>query len=397
MSVDSSVLFDPRQLVSFEDLYSVYARLQREQPVHRTHDGVWVLTRYEDVALALRDPRLGRRGFAELLEARLGRRGVGKSMLYRDPPDHTRLRALVMQAFTPRAVENMRERIRTLVANMLDRIAEHGGRVDLLTELALPLPVLVICHILGLPAQDAEMFRNWTDGIVRASDVVFFPDAADVERANEGLDAIRTYLVPAIEARRRNPGDDLVSALIAAQEGQDKLSPQELLSMTAMLFVAGHETTVNLIANGLLAILRHPAELERLRNDPSLIGRAVEECLRYDSPVQRASRMTHEAFSVRGATIPSGAVVLAVIGAANRDPHQFPDPDRFDIGRADNPHLAFGAGIHYCLGASLARLEAQIAIGAVIRRFPRIALTDASPSWRRSWTFRGLTTLPVDV
>jgi len=389
------VEFNPFLPEFIENPFPVYHRLRSEDPVHESPMGFWVLTRYDDVAGMLRDARFGRKGFDTLLQARFGEAGFDLSMLFRDPPDHTRLRALVSKAFTPRVVEEMRGRIQEIVDALLDR-AQDVGRMDVIADLAYPLPVIVICEMLGVPAENRDLFRRWSVDIARSLDAIALPTEPEViERGTAARHALADYFRGLIAERRRRPKADLLSDLIAAEEQGDKLTEGELMATVLLLFVAGHETTVNLIGNGTLALLRHPVELRALRADPGLIGSAVEELLRYDGPVQRTGRMPNTDVALGGRTIPKGALVLGLIGAANRDPAHFPDPDRLDITRGDNRHLAFGWGIHFCLGAPLARLEAQIAILALVRRLPRLALATARLEWRRASTLRGLTALPV--
>ena len=389
------VEFNPFLPEFIENPFPIYHRLRSEDPVHESPMGFWVLTRYDDVAGMLRDARFGRKGFDTLLQARFGEAGFDLSMLFRDPPDHTRLRALVSKAFTPRVVEEMRGRIQEIVDALLDR-AQDVGRMDVIADLAYPLPLIVICEMLGVPTENRDLFRRWSVDIARSLDAIALPTEPEViERGTAARHALADYFRGLIAERRRRPKADLLSDLIAAEEQGDKLTEGELMATVLLLFVAGHETTVNLIGNGTLALLRHPVELRALRADPGLIGSAVEELLRYDGPVQRTGRMPNTDVALGGRTIPKGALVLGLIGAANRDPAHFPDPDRLDITRGDNRHLAFGWGIHFCLGAPLARLEAQIAILALVRRLPRLALATARLEWRRASTLRGLTALPV--
>jgi cytochrome P450 len=395
----ATVEFDPFRPEFIADPYPVYARLRAASPVHRSPMGLWILTRYDDVALVLRDPRFGRKGFDELLEARFGaepgRAGLAASMLFQDPPDHTRLRTLVSKAFTPRAIEVLRPRIQQLVDELLDQ-ARDVGAMDVIADLAFPLPVVVISEMLGVPAADRDRFRQWSLDIARSLDAISFPTAPEVvERGNVARSALADYFRGLIADRRRQPRADLLTGLIAAEEKGDTLSESELLATCVLLLVAGHETTVNLIGNGVLALLRHPAELHRLRQDPGLVPAAVEELLRYDSPVQRTGRIPNTDVELGGQLIPKGALVSAVVGAANRDPAHFADPDRLDVARRDNRHLAFGWGIHFCLGAPLARVEGQIAIGTLIDRLPALALTADPPAWRDSTALRGLKALPV--
>jgi cytochrome P450 len=316
-------------------------------------------------------------------------------MLDRDPPDHTRLRGLVSKAFTPRVVEALRPHIQTIVDGLLDRV-RGAGKMDLVEDFAYPLPVIVICEMLGVPLEDRERFKTWGLDIARGLDAIWLPPDSDVARRSVAArHELAEYFRDLIGRRRTEPRADLLSGLIAAEEAGDKLSEEELLATCILLLVAGHETTVNLIGNGTLALLRNPDQLERLRRQPDLIGAAVEELLRYDGPVQRTARIPSEDVVIGGRTIPKGEMVMPFMGAADRDPAQFPDPDRLDIARADNRHLAFGWGIHFCLGAPLARVEGQIAIGTLVRRLPDLALATERPEFRQSLTLRGLSSLPV--
>ena len=388
--------FDPAFL---EDPYPAYHRLRVEDPVHRHPLGFYVLTRYDDVAGFLRDPRFGKGGYQALFESRFGTGPNGPwlptSMLFRDPPDHTRLRALVSKAFTPRVVETLRPHVEAIVERLLDRVADLP-RVDVIEALAYPLPVTVISELMGVPPEDNETIKEWSRDVARALDAIALPVGPDViERGTRATEAIAGYFRALAEERRQRPGPDLLSGLVEAEEAGDRLSERELLATCLLLYVAGHETTVNLIGNGLLALLRHPEERRRLQADPALLPAAVEELLRYDSPVQRTGRMAADDADIGGVPIPNGTLVLGLVGAANRDPAHFAEPDRLDLGRDQPRHLAFGAGIHYCLGASLARLEAQVAIGALLRRFPAVTLAVERPAWRPSSTLRGLEALPV--
>jgi pimeloyl-[acyl-carrier protein] synthase len=292
-------------------------------------------------------------------------------------------------------VEAMRPHIQEIVDGLLDRV-EDERTMDVIENLAYPLPVQVICEMLGVPPSDQEIFRHWSTDIARSLDAGLFPaDSGIVTRGQEAGDALREYFRSLITARRKHPQPDLLSALIAAEEQGDKLSEAELLSTCVLLLIAGHETTVNLIGNGLLALLQHPAELRTLADDPALIQTGIEELLRYDGPVQRTSRMTMADVEIGGKQIPKGRVVVAAIGAANRDPAYFSDPERLDVARKDNRHIAFGFGIHFCLGAPLARIEGQVAIGTLLRRMPTLKLVSDTPEWRESSVLRGLKTLPV--
>jgi cytochrome P450 len=390
--------FNPMDPEFLADPYPTYHRLRDEDPVHHSPLDFWVLTRYEDVAVVLRDPRFIKEPLVSVVAARFGVTvppGVGLSMLDRDPPDHTRLRSLVSKAFTPRVVEGLRPRVQTIVDDLITR-AEAVGSMDLIEEFAYPIPVNVICEMLGVPVEDHERFKGWSLDIARGLDSVWLPPESEIpKRSGAGRHAIGDYMRELIAERRASPRGDLLSALIAAEEAGDKLSEDELIATCILLLIAGHETTVNLIGNGTLALLRHPEELRRLRETPGLITSAVEELLRYDGPVQRTARITSTEVTIGGRTIAKGEMVMPFIGAADRDPSQFPDPDRLDLGRSDNRHIAFGWGIHFCLGAPLARLEGQIAIDTLVRRLPGLALVDDEPEYRQSLTLRGLKALPV--
>jgi pimeloyl-[acyl-carrier protein] synthase len=390
--------FNPMDPEFLADPYPTYHRLRAEDPVHHSPLGFWVLTRYEDVSSVLRDPRFVKEPLAALVAARFGAevpRGVGLSMLDRDPPDHTRLRSLVSTAFTPRVVEGLRPRIQQIVNDLITR-AEAAGGMDVIEEFAYPIPVNVICEMLGVPVADHDRFRGWSLDIARGLDSIWLPPDSEIPRRSAASrHAISDYFRGLIAQRRASPRNDLLSALIAAEAAGDKLSEEELVATCILLLIAGHETTVNLIGNGMLALLRHPAELRRLRESPGLITSAVEELLRYDGPVQRTARVASADATIGGRTIAKGDMVMPFIAAADRDPAQFPEPDRLDLSRSDNRHIAFGWGIHFCLGAPLARIEGQIAIDALVRRLPALELATHEPEYRQSLTLRGLKTLPV--
>jgi cytochrome P450 PksS len=321
-------------------------------------------------------------------------RPLARNMLDLDAPDHARLRGLVHQAFTPRLVERLRDRIQARADELLDtaRRMAGGGPIDLVGAYALPLPATVIADLLGVPPSDRHRFHRWSSRIVGVSSgagaLWMLPAALAFLRYVRGL----------VARRRADPGDDLITALLRAEEADDRLSEDDLLAMIFLLLVAGHETTVNLIAGGTLALLDHPDQLERLRADPALLGTAIEELLRYSSPLDLATeRYARTEVTIAGTTIPAGALTFAVIGSANRDEEQFAEPDALDLARQPNRHLAFGQGAHYCLGAPLARLEGQIALATLLRRAPdlRLAVPRASLRWRRSLFMRGLRELPV--
>jgi cytochrome P450 PksS len=383
--------------------YDFYARLRAEAPVHavtlpngRT---AWLLTRYDDVAAFLKDGRLvknrhnapgsrpmsrlpGMFGFLQALE---------RHMLDTDPPDHTRLRGLVHLAFTPRLIEGMRSRVEGLAEELLTRVSDRG-HMDLIADYALLIPLTVISEMLGIPTEDQLKFHRWSNVIVAAT------ASPSGLRALPAIWRFIRYLRTVIADKRARPQDDLISALVAAEESGDRLKEDELVAMVFLLVLAGHETTVNLIGNGMLALLQFPEELERLREQPALDANAVEELLRFYSPVEVSTeRFAREAVEIAGVTIPVGSQVYGVIASANRDREQFEDPDRFDVGREKNRHLAFGQGIHYCLGAPLARLEGQIAIRRLLDRMPRVALAvpEAALRWRKGLNIRGLEGLPI--
>jgi cytochrome P450 len=394
-------LFDPFAPGFTDDPYPQYAALRAEAPVYRHPLGFWLLTGYEDVSWLLRsgmsveDRNIADRQLLDLREQVRGDvppRG-GVSMLDRDPPDHTRLRRLVSKAFTPRAVEALRPRVTALVEEMLDA-AEQQGRVDLVDALAFPLPFAVIAEMLGTPPADHERIRRLTGTVVRSLEPIADPALARAIAAAD--DELIRIAADMIAWKRAHPADDLLTALINAEDGGDVLDDEELIAQTLLLYIAGHETTVNLIAGGTLALLRHPAQLTLLREDPALIGNAVEELLRYDSPVQASRRITLEPVSVSGVAIPAGSFVMASLGSANRD-ESFWGPDaaglRLDRENA-RQHVSFGAGPHHCLGASLARLEAPIALARLTARFPGLAL-DGEVTWNGRINLRGPAHLPV--
>jgi cytochrome P450 len=386
------------------DPYPMYRRLRERDPVHRSRlTGGIVLTRYADCEAVLKDARFSvddrkRPDYQKNIEQAL-KNGIMTrdeiddrgSMLRLDPPDHTRLRSLVSKAFTPRTVETLRPRIEQIVEQQLDSIESAGG-MDVIRDLAYPLPVTVIAEMLGIPIEDRERFKHWSDEAVRS---LGFGSIEDARRSAQANRELRAYLEPIVEQCRREPREDLISALVAAEEQGDKLSTDEVFSTIILLLVAGNETTTNLIGNGLLALLRNPSQLNILRGDPSLIENAVEELLRYDSPVQFTSRMPLNDVDLGGRTLSAGREVLLVLGAANRDPAQYDDPERLDVTRQDVHHLSFSHGIHFCLGAPLARLEGRIALLALVQRFPSLRLATSEPRRGDNILLRGLAELPV--
>ena len=399
-SMPEALIFNPFDPVTRADPYPIYRRLREEDPFHRSPLGIWILSRYDDIVGMLRDPRfssdLRNADSLPLMQApdlteKLERRS--KVMLFSDPPNHTRLRSLVNKAFTPRVVESLRPRAQQIVDEILARVSPQG-HMDLIADLAYPLPVIVIAEMLGVPPEDRDLFRQWSSDLARSLDPMLPPEMIDqIEASADSFDA---YFTPLFEERRARPGGDLVSALVAAEESGDRLSHDELMATCILLLVAGHETTMNLIGNGMLALLRHPSEMERLRADPSLMQNAIEEMLRYDGTVQMTGRTATEDVEFSGVTIRRGEISILLVGAGNRDPERFTDPERLDVTRTDIRHLAFGAGAHYCLGAPLARVEAQIAFTELLRRLPGLRLATEAPEWRDNIVLRGMKSLPLE-
>jgi cytochrome P450 len=378
------------------DPYPLYRKLRELDPVHRSPAGPLILTRHADATAVLRDPRFSSNpSHLGGERPQVGPRRVDtKVLLFLDPPDHTRLRSLVAKAFTPAVVRRLRPRVEQLVAELLDAAAERGG-LELIAELAYPLPVAVICELLGVPAEDRALFGTWSSDASRLLDRDIDLDEAAVQRGGAAIAGFTEYFGGLIQRRRAEPRDDLLSGLIAAEEDGQRLSWEELFATIILLYLAGHETTVNLIGNGALALLRHPDQLERLRADPSLAPSAVEELLRYDSPVHLTARIATTDLTVAGVPVPRGDQVIALVAAANHDPAVFSDPDDLDVGRRDNRHLSFSAGMHYCLGAALARLEGEVAFPALLRRFPHLDLADPAPELREHFVLRGLRSLEL--
>jgi cytochrome P450 len=377
----------------FADPYAVHARLREQRPVAPVimPGGVpaWLVTGYALGRAALADPRLLKmpRGWHPEPDSRFA--ALDQHMLNSDPPDHHRLRTLVNKAFTARRVEQLRPRITAITAGLLDDMSTQR-EVDLLAAFAFPLPVTVICELLGVPAADRDRFRDWSASIVSAT--------VEPEVFQAHATAMVAYFRDLVAARRREPADDLLSALISARDEGDRLSENELLSMSWLLLVAGHETTVNLIAGGMLALLLNPGEMARLQADPGVTGAAVEELLRYVSPVNDATfRFAGEPLELDGMPIAPGQVVLVALSGANRDPSRYPDPEQLDLGRDSGGHVAFGHGIHYCLGAPLARLEAEIAFRGLLGRYGQMTLAVPPDElrWRPSSLIHGLESLPV--
>ncbi|MFP6660022.1 MAG: cytochrome P450 [Myxococcota bacterium] len=376
-----------------EDPHPGLKQLRERQPVHRAPFGFWRLTRYRDVVRLLRDVPAGvRRTDGTLPGAEISDGRAGQFMLQRDPPDHTRLRKLVSKAFTPRATENWRARAEAIVEDLLDRVAD-AGEMDVIADLALPVPATVICELLGVPVADRDRFTNWTADATHGLAAQFSPPEV-LARAMAAGDALGAYFEDLIAERRRNLGDDLLSQMIRAEEEGDRLSADDLLFQSIGLLIAGFETTIGLIGNGVKALIDHPDQLACLQAEPERIGAAVEECLRFDGPILLTVRILHEDVDFGGITIPKDSQVAGILAAANRDPAVFEDPERFDIGRDPNPHLAFGGGTHYCLGTHLARMEAQSAIGRLLQRFTAFERVDEKVEWGAS-LFRVPASLPV--
>jgi cytochrome P450 len=396
-------IFNPLSPEFIRDPYPAYERLRTTDPMHLTPFGVFVASRHAEASSVIRDKRFGK-DYVERTRRRYGPeimeqpvfRSMSHWMLQQDPPDHTRLRGLVVKAFTARRVEDMRPRIRQIVDETLERIAPKG-HMDLIEDFAFRLPVTIICDMLGIPAEHREIFYASSRNGGRVLDPVPL-SPAEIAEANAGNAMAHGYFQQLFELRRRSPGDDLTTQLVQAEENGSKLSNEELTANIILLFGAGHETTVNLIGNGLLALHRNPDQLALLKANPALISNAIEEFLRYDSSVQATGRVALEDIDdLGGKKIPKGESVLCLLGSANRDPAVYPDrPDRLDINRADVRPLSFGGGIHFCLGAQLARIEAEIAIATLLRRLRDLRLDDAvNPEWRPTFVLRGLKRLPA--
>jgi cytochrome P450 len=399
----SEPLFNPLAPEFIRNPYPYYERLRTSDPMHLTPLGMFVASRHAEASLVLRDKRFGK-DYVERTIRRYGPkimeepvfRSMSHWMLQQDPPDHTRLRGLVVKAFTARRVEDMRPRIQHIVDATLDRIIPQG-KMDLIEDFAFRLPVTIICDMLGIPEEHREVFyASSRDGGRLLDPVPLSPD--EIKQGNAGNAMAAMYFQQLFELRRKNPGDDLITQLVQAEEDGSKLSNEELTANIILLFGAGHETTVNLIGNGLLALYRNPDQLALLRARPELITNAIEEFLRYDSSVQLSGRVAlQDIDDLGGRKIPKGESVLCLLGSANHDPAVYPDrPGSLDITRPNVKPLSFGGGIHFCLGAQLARIEAEIAISTLLRRLPQLRLDDAvNPEWRPTFVLRGLKRLPA--
>lgn len=375
--------------------YPVYEKLRKDEPVFRIMfphgEFGWIITRYEDAAQILKDPR-----FSKDMVRRYGAQNqsiFSNNMLFSDPPDHKRLRGLVQKAFTPKLVADMRSHIQDIADELLDNLPSQE-KMNLIDDFAFPLPIIVISEILGVPLEDRDKFRIWSNTIIDAS----IAESAELfeQHAREFTD----YLTAWFAKVRRDPGTDLISQLVIAEESGQQLTEQELLGVVSLLIIAGHETTVNLIGNGILALLEHPEQRELLINQPELIHNAIEEMLRYNGPVEfSTSRWALEDIEFRGQRIAKGDLVIVALDSANRDEQQFKDADIFDITREKSSHLAFGKGIHLCLGAPLARLEGEIAVSTLLNRFPNIQLqADVNElEWRPGMNIRGVKEIPVQL
>ena len=393
----SGVVYNPLSKQTAQDPYPVYAALRERDPVHRSAlMNAWMFARHADIDTILRDHRRFSNDPRKGTLSSRQRAGLPAdeefTMLFLDPPDHKRLRALVNKAFTPKAVNALEPHIRSLLGSLLDEIDDPAG-FDLMQAVAQPLPVIVIAEMLGVPPEDRAQFKIWSDQRARTLEPSI--DARERALAEAANKSLNNYFRPIIEERRAAPQDDIVSALAQAEEEGDRLTELEMLNMLRLLLIAGNETTTNLIGNGVLALLRHPDQLQRLRDDPSLIPLAVDELLRFDSPVQTDFRRALEDCEVNGFPLKKRDNIVLMLGAANRDPDVFDEPDRLDVGRGDRSHLSFGRGIHHCIGAPLARLEGRVVLEMLLERFSQISLRDGQPRFRNSIVLRGLESLPV--
>ena len=393
----SGVAYNPLSRQTAQDPYPVYAALRERDPVHRSAlMNAWMFARHADIDTILRDHRRfsndPRKGTLSSRQRASLPADEEFTMLFLDPPDHKRLRALVNKAFTPKAVNALEPHIRSLLGSLLDEIEDLAG-FDLMQVVAQPLPVIVIAEMLGVPPEDRAQFKIWSDQRARTLEPSI--DARERALADTANKSLNDYFRPIIEERRADPKDDIVSALAQAEEEGDRLTELEMLNMLRLLLIAGNETTTNLIGNGVLALLRHPDQLQRLRDDPSLIPLAVDELLRFDSPVQTDFRRALEDCEVNGFPLKKRDNIVLMLGAANRDPDVFDDPDRLDVGRGDRSHLSFGRGIHHCIGAPLARLEGRVVLEMLLERFSQISLRGEQPRFRNSIVLRGLESLPV--
>lgn len=391
--------FDLTTPAALADPFPIYRRLREDDPVHwsEAHGG-WLLTRHDDVSRALKDPRFSARRSgavferlpAELRDAtRPLQRAFSQWMLMMDPPDHSRIRGLVSKAFAPALAAALAPRVHAIVDEALDRVA-GAGRLELMRDLAQPLPAIVIAELLGVDARDHHLIKAWSDDLV-----LMELGPRGFLQAQASVLAMTAYLADVVAARRREPRADLISQLLAAEEAGQFLDEDELLANCVLVLFAGHETTTNLIGNGILELLRHPDQLAIVRDEPALTAAAVEELLRFHGPVQRVRRTLLEPVELRGKQLAAGDAVWILVGAANRDPEVFDDPDRLDVRRRPGRHLTFGLGAHFCAGAALARVEGPIAIAAILRRLPGLRAAFDDVRWRPDLSFRGVVALPL--
>jgi cytochrome P450 len=403
-------VFDPFDPTWASDPFPLYADLRQRAPIHRNDLGFWVVARHADCLAVLRD----RRASSDSLNVAVERMPEGfrtpiaeddpvaaamlemRPFLFRDPPDHTRLRGLVSKAFTPKVVEALRIGTQLVVDELLDAAME-AGQVDLLEAFAYPLPVRVICDLLGVPVEDQDRFKVWSGALARGLDPDFLLTTEVIEARGEAVLQFSQYFFELLAERRREPGEDLLSRLVQAEDGGTVLSEGELLSTCILLLVAGHETTVNLISGGTLALLRNPDQWERFRTDPGVHRSGVEEMLRFVSPVQLTGRALIEDCEFGGVRFAAGDFAMLLLASGNHDPDQFEDPERFDVTRNPNNHLGFGFGIHHCLGAPLARMETQVALASLARRVPDLALAADDVTYKSNIVLRGMESLPVSM
>lgn len=397
MTVPIGAGFDPVDPAVLRDPYPYYAWLLRHDPVHRGANGIWYVTRYDDVRTVLGEARFGRAGIRDFWATLVGPGPLSEvlrhTIFFQDDPDHERLRSLIVPAFTPRLIRRMGTEIEQTARDLLRPLRERG-EMDLVDDFAYPLALATISTLLGMPARDRDALRAWSVDIAPTLDLLASPE--EIARGQAAMGQFAEYLTELIADRRRSPGDDLISAMIEATGGQRPITTNALIGTAVALVFAGHDTVTNQIGNGVLAFLRHPRQLELLRAEPDRLAGAVEECLRYDSSVQSNSRQISADLDLSGTKLPEGSFVVALAGAANRDPAQFTDPDRFDIRRSERPPMSFGAGMRFCLGALLARMELKAALGQLAGLAElRAAVPAGELVYRRSTMFRGVVSLPI--
>ncbi|MDQ1034647.1 cytochrome P450 [Streptomyces sp. V3I8] len=400
-AVKPDILYNPRDPKMRSDPYPFYARLRETEPVHQSPFGFWVVSGYDEAAALLRDPRLTSEFHrdAKWAEHRGGWESPVVSdtrrwMLMLDGRAHRRIRSLVNPVFSAGSIQKMRPQISEILTKVLDHMGEGEG-IDLIDSLALPLPVTVICGLVGLPVEDRDQCRKWTEAIGHVVDPAL--DEVTQKAMNQSVLEFRSYIAEHLAKRRTDPQDDILTRLMLAEVDGERLTDDEIIGNVLLLFNAGHETTVNLIGNGTLALLRHPEQLRILRNDPGLIEQGVDEFVRYDAPVQLVARITTSDVAVGGRTIPSGSKLMILLGAANRDPRRYDNPDSLDVTRTDIKPLAFGGGPHYCIGALLGKLEGRLVFRELLRRYKSVSLTTEDVVWRPHVNFRGLSELRVDL